>query len=66
MAKCPRCEKPISRLSFTSLDAASGLDSWKAVVYSCPACGCAIGAQIDPLAIKADIVNDVAALLGKR
>jgi hypothetical protein len=64
-AKCPKCDNLLTSLRFETVTASASFcsDSWKTVVYQCPVCFAAIGARIDPIAVQADTVNDVAKLL---
>jgi hypothetical protein len=39
---------------------------WKALTYACPSCNGALGVQIDPIAIKTDIVQEVTTELFRR
>ena len=66
MAKCPGCERPFSNLSaeHTEISVPNGR-TWHGIVYMCPVCRTAVGAEIDPITLKADIVNEVVAALRK-
>jgi len=56
--KCPKCEATVSSLKITGVEgrAPSG-QGWKCITLNCPSCGTVLSAQIDPVAIKTDIVN---------
>lgn len=57
-AKCPKCEAPLTYLrGYTPDVKMMAGSSWKGLVMACPSCSTAISAQIDPIAIKADILN---------
>jgi hypothetical protein len=64
-AKCPSCSKLLTSLRFETVTASAsfGSGSWHTVIYHCPFCFSAISAQIDPIAVKADTVTDVAKVL---
>ena len=68
--KCPHCTKAIMGVKLHAVDATStGFslgEGWKAVTYACPSCSKVLGVQIDPVAIKADIVREVTEELFKR
>lgn len=48
MSMCPKCEKALNSLVIKQVSAATKLAKWTAIIFSCPSCGAAIGAQIDP------------------
>ncbi|MCY2995911.1 MAG: hypothetical protein NTY19_49880 [Planctomycetota bacterium] len=64
---CPHCEQPVDELHFTPLDASDPEDasdealSLQAVTYACPHCHKILGCQVDPMALKQDIVNALSA-----
>ncbi|WP_104839205.1 hypothetical protein [Sinorhizobium fredii] len=59
--KCPKCEKTVTRLKLEGVDATEGFSTggWKAVTLLCPSCSTVLGAAIDPIAIKTDIINSL-------
>ncbi|MEY9719779.1 hypothetical protein ABIA22_002269 [Sinorhizobium fredii] len=59
--KCPKCEKIVPHLRLEGLDAnvAFGAGGWKAITLCCPFCSTILSAAIDPIAVKADIVNAI-------
>lgn len=58
--KCPYCEKPLSTVAATGVDVVVGLEHrWKGVTYACPYCQKILGVEIDPIALKADIVAQI-------
>jgi len=60
--KCPKCGMVIKSLKADTLDALfPNGDGLKALVLLCPNAGCAavLGAQVDPIAVKDDIVNEL-------
>lgn len=64
--KCPKCEKILSFVNFNPIDAKNGPQSWKAVSYNCPYCYSVLSVTIDPIALKADTVNEILKGLGRR
>lgn len=54
---CPKCEKPVSSVKAESISAVVGLETWKAVSYCCLSCNTVLSVQIDPIAIKTDILK---------
>ncbi len=63
--KCPKCETNVDRTVMHQLDAYSDGHPWNAVAYLCPSCGCVLGVQLDPLALKSDLVAEILKALGK-
>jgi len=60
MSKCPYCEKVISRLNLEELTASALFGTeWRTIAYSCPKCQKIINAQIDPIAIRTDIIAEI-------
>lgn len=65
--KCPGCGQYVTFLQAHALTAKVGEHSWKALAYHCPnpMCQAVLGCQLDPIAIKTDILNELVALLRK-
>jgi len=60
LGKCSKCEKTVSYVNLNEIEASAFMGSkWKTVTYNCPHCSTILGCQIDPIAIKTDIVNEV-------
>lgn len=60
LGKCPKCEKSLSYVNCGSVDVKVPLGkTWKGISYTCPYCHTMISTQIDPIAIKTDIVNEL-------
>lgn len=65
--KCPHCEGAITSVSIKDLDGTvAGRTPWRCIGYTCPLCSKLISVQIDPVALKTDILRGVEALLQKR
>lgn len=67
--KCPKCQQPVISARIHGIEATnSGGKGFNAITFVCPnaLCQAVLGCQIDPIAIKTDIVNEVAKLLGQR
>lgn len=63
-AKCPKCDNLLTSLSFhltTAKQSGNSRNAWKGVVFACPFCSCAISAQIDPIAVRAEMTDAVEA-----
>ena len=58
---CPWCEQSVTTLRGHGLNAQFGGRSFKAVAYICPnpMCQKVLGCEMDPIALKTDIVNEV-------
>lgn len=55
---CPKCEKVVTRLKINGVEGQVPFGStWKCITLCCPLCNTVLSAQIDPVAIKTDIVN---------
>jgi len=66
MALCPHCDAPFGRLVIQDVAVGGFMtDHWKGIVYSCPSCQHALSVAIDPIAIKAEIVEEILSALGK-
>lgn len=64
VAKCPKCESNINHMNAANHDIwAGGRPRWKGVFFTCPKCQTILGAGVDDVAVKADIVNEVVAKL---
>lgn len=67
MIKCPHCEELITSVSIQALDGkVAGRTRWACIGYTCPRCSKLISVQIDPVALKTDILNGVEELLKRR
>ncbi len=67
MAKCPKCEKTITYTNLKGLESKEpfGGKAWKAVAHCCPHCDSAFSVEIDPIALRSDIINGVKRALGR-
>lgn len=60
MAKCPACNTYISHLNLEKMTSSAFMgETWNTIAYVCPFCQKIISVQIDPIAIKTDIVNEI-------
>lgn len=66
-SKCPKCEKVLVGLNLESCVASVpfGGGQYNAIMLSCPYCSAVVSAQIDPIALRTDIVNMVVNKLKK-
>lgn len=60
MAICPHCNAIISRLNLEEM-ASSALfgQEWRTIAYLCPMCQKILNTQIDPIAIRTEIINAI-------
>lgn len=59
--KCPKCEKVVTRATIADVPAKAfmGRMQWNAISFSCPHCSTILGIQIDPIAIKTDLIDEL-------
>jgi hypothetical protein len=56
-AKCPKCERLVSSFDIEGFVAKSGSNDWNCIAFTCPFCRFAISAQVDPIAIRGDVIS---------
>jgi len=62
ISKCPHCQKIPSFLLFeTTLakDSPLSRNGWKTITFACPDCHAIVSTQIDPVAIRSEILEHV-------
>lgn len=65
--KCPSCNQVFGAPLMQGFTSGVMLGSqWKCIAFCCPLCTTVLSAQIDPIAIKTDIVADLLAALRKQ
>ncbi len=61
--KCPNaeCAKVVSQVTIASVQCREvlGRVAWRGVSYACPFCNTILSVQIDPVALKTDIVKSL-------
>lgn len=63
MGKCPKCDKILTFVNLSGLDVHTpNGGALKGVTYECPMCQSVLSVQIDPIAVKTDIVNAIGKL----
>jgi len=61
IGKCPKCEKILNSVNLEAIDIKEGFQSaWHGVSYCCPLCHTVLSVQIDPVALKTDIIEGIA------
>ena len=66
--KCPKCEKAITYMVFSSVETKQQFkpgNAYHAVAHMCPLCLSVLSVEMDPIAVKADIVNALMKRLGR-
>lgn len=59
-AKCPKCEKTLLGVNIEELDGyVRGRSSLRCIAYSCRSCNTVLSVEVDPIALKTDIVNSL-------
>jgi hypothetical protein len=66
--KCPSCGKVVSRLDGDGVEVDFGVGSVRrrALTYNCPSCQAVLGCEIDPIALRTEIVAQTVSELLKR
>lgn len=64
-SKCPKCGKAVTRLNVASIASSvpGKTKTFPTVIFSCPSCNVALGAQIDPVAVMSGTVKGIATAL---
>jgi len=58
--KCPKCESTIRKVKIEDVDVYVGMqNAWRGISYICHSCNSVLSVQIDPVALKADIIQGV-------
>jgi phage FluMu protein Com len=64
--KCPKCDEVMPTIKIQGVTAKELFGaSWNAISYQCPKCDTVLSVEMDPVALKSDIVNEVAKRLGR-
>lgn len=65
-AKCPKCQEVIQNVVAKPIAVQKLLaGSWNAVSFLCPSCRTILGVQLDPVALRQDLVDGVLRALDK-
>ena len=62
MATCPYCKTLMNGSRIVGMDASEGpfaKKSFKAIAHCCPSCDAVFSVEIDPIALKTDIINGI-------
>lgn len=57
--KCPHCKTALMRATASKIEIQSGGAKFLGVSYSCPSCSAVLSVELDPLALKADLVSEL-------
>ena len=58
---CPTCGHPVLTVQAAKVTVYTASGQWDGLKYYCPRCGAVLCCEIDPIALKADIVDEVTA-----
>ncbi len=59
-AICPECNAMVSHLNIQEMTSAALFGTeWRTIAFLCPTCQKILSIQIDPIAIKTDIINAI-------
>jgi hypothetical protein len=64
--RCPKCEKMVGNVRGEHVSIQSGGTSWHGISYLCPFCSSILGVEIDPIALKSDIVSELLDKLSRK
>lgn len=65
--KCPSCGQLLLRvLGGHTIVAVIGGTDRHGIVYSCPACHTCLGVEIDPIALKKEVVSEIEDILSRK
>ncbi len=56
MASCSGCKNPLSCVRGEHITVQTATKNWNGIAYVCPSCDAVISVEIDPIALKSDIV----------
>lgn len=65
--KCPKCEQYVSSVNIEDVSVNyQGTPKWKGISYTCPFCNAILSVQIDPIAIRSDLLNGISNVLREK
>ena len=57
---CPSCQKTVLNCRISEMDGTVFMGrTWRTISFNCPMCNTILGVQIDPIAVKTDVVNEL-------
>jgi hypothetical protein len=60
VGQCPKCSATVSRAEVEHISITENFQSrWHGITLVCPSCHCLLGASIDPIAIRSDLVDEI-------
>ena len=66
VGKCPNCQETIPNVVVESIGTQKPIaGGWNAICFRCPSCHTILSVQLDPVALRQDIVENVLKALGK-
>lgn len=66
-ANCPSCKKSLTSVNFAPIQSKQPFagNVLRAIAHTCPHCSAILGVEVDPIAVKSDIVTEIKRLLGR-
>jgi len=64
-ANCPKCDSAFTYVHLETVNIKAKPHDWIGVAYLCPSCRSALSVGIDPVALNADLLQQIA-LLSKK
>lgn len=66
-ATCPECNSLVSHLNIQEMTSSAFFGTqWRTIAFVCPTCQKILSIQIDPIAIRTDIINAIANITKNR
>lgn len=62
--RCPNCGVVVTGVSIKPVTGHVEGSSWRVNTYSCESCGVVLGAELDPVALKTEILEELVKRLG--
>jgi uncharacterized protein with PIN domain len=57
--KCPKCETTISKVGWETIEIEGGTKTRRGVSYYCLSCHAVLSVEIDPYALKTELVDEL-------
>jgi len=66
IGNCPKCNCALENVNIKDGEGFVNFSTqWKIITLCCPLCHAILGAQIDTVALKAEIIEEVGGILGR-
>jgi len=57
--KCPKCETELDPVETEHIPARAAGEEFAALAHYCPYCDCALSVQLDPIALRDSLVEEI-------